>query len=317
MHRESVPPFGRVRRPGGPRSRLAAGLLAAFAAPAVADLRTLSPAPVAATESYAVHADADFGRVYALFDARRGAVVGLRHTREVPGIGSYVHRWLLGFEYRHADSLAPNLTFHPVSVGYAAGWNDDSRRLDGSLVFHRNLPGGRDGDAAALGAARAGAKAGYSLLRYGATLVQALPADWRLRFVAEGQHSTDALVPCEQFALGGHDSLRGFDERALAGDRGQRFTAELRTPDFGPRLRPRLSAQGLLFIDQGSVSRNPSAPGESASRMRAASIGFGLALSIAGSWQLHAEVARVRQSGTADAETLDQERGQVTVSWAH
>lgn len=315
MQRDSVEVAGPPRRRNP--SALAAAMLLGFAAPAAADLRTPSPPPPAvATEGFALHADADFGSVYALFDARRGAVVGLRHTRPVPGIGSYHHRWLFGFEYRHADSLAPNVTLHPVSVGYAAGWSDASRRIDGSLVFHRNLPGGPDGGAAAMATARSGAKAGYAVLRYNTTFLQTLPAAWQLRLVAEGQYSPHALVPCEQFAIGGRDSLRGVEERALAGDRGQRVTLELRTADFGTKLRPRLSAQGLVFLDQGSVSRNQALPGEASSRTQAASMGFGLAMSLARSWQLRAELARVRQGGSAEIEPLDHDRGQITVSFA-
>lgn len=293
---------------------LAAAMLAGFAAPVAADLRT-PPPPAAASEGYALHADAAFGSVYALFDAQRGAVVGLRHTRNAPGIGNYQHRWLFGLEYRHADSLVPNLTFHPVSVGYAAGWSGAGRSLDGSLAFHRNLPGGRDGGSAAMAAARSGAKAGYSILRYNMTVLQALPAAWRLRLVAEGQYSPHALVPCEQFALGGRDSVRGFEERALAGDRGRRLTVELHTPDFGTLLQPRLTARGLLFLDHGSVSRKPALRGEAGWRTEAASVGFGVAMSLARAWQLRAELAHLRQGGPDDADAIDHERGQIMVTW--
>jgi hypothetical protein len=297
------------------RRALVAALLVGLAAPAAADLRTPTLPAAAPEAGYALHADADFGSVYALFDQRRGAVVGFRHVRNAPGIGSYHHRWLFGLEYRHADSLVPNVTFHPVSVGYAAGWNGTGRSLDGSLAFHRNLPGGRDGDSAAMEAARSGAKAGYSIVRYNATFLQALPAAWRMKLVAEGQYSPPALVSCEQFALGGRDSMRGLDERALAGDRGRRLTVELQTPDFGTLLRPRLSALGLLFLDQGSVSRNQTLPGESGQRTQAASIGFGVAMSLARAWQLRAELAHLRQSGPGEADTLDHERGQLSVTW--
>ena len=262
MHRDFVAVAGPARR--RIRSPLAAAMLIAFAAPATADLRTPrapAPAPAAAiaADGYALHAEADFGSVYALFDARRGAIVGLRHTRPMPGIGSYHHRWRFGLEYRHADSLVPNVTFHPLSVGYAGGWHDASRRIDGALVFHRNLPGGRDGDSAAMAATRSGAKAGYAILRYHTTFLQTLPAAWQLRLVAEGQYSPHALVPCEQFALGGRDSLRGIEERALAGDRGQRVTLELRTADFGTRLRPRPVGPGAALPRPGQRCPQPGA----------------------------------------------------------
>jgi len=295
--------------------RLAATMLVALSAPAGADIRAHLPTPGDALTVRSVQAEVEFATVYALLDLQGGTVVGLRHTRNAPGIGSYRHRWMFGLEYRRADRWWPGLALHPVSVGYAAGWNDASRNVDGSVVYHRNLPGGRDGDSTALAAARSGAKAGYSLLRYNATVQQALPSAWKLRLVAEGQYSPHLLVPGEQFALGGRYSLRGVEERALTGDRGRRVTVELHTPDVGRRLRPQLSAQGVVFLDRGSVVRQ-GAPADETNRTAAASVGFGVVLSLPRSWHLSAEVARVRQGAAGDGQRLDHDRCQLSVRWA-
>lgn len=296
-------PRGRLATRASARPRTArhplatAALLAAFALPAAADLRSPLPTPAPEPVGYALHADSGFGRVYAEVDPRRGAAFGLRYTRSAPGIGSYHHRWLLGVEQRQADIVVPHLTVRPISIGYAAGWADGSRDVDGRIAFRRNLQGGQGG---------------YSLLRYQTTVVQQLPATWRLKLVSAGQYSAQALVPSEQFALGGDDTLRGFDERALTGDSGRRHSLELQTPDLGRLLKPRLSAQGLVFLDQGSVAGQQT-PGETR-RIQAASVGIGLEMSMARSWQLRAELAHVRRDRAGELD-LEHERGRLTVSF--
>ena len=205
----------------------------------IAALNYRAPLPALgdALDFYAVHADVDSGTVNALFDVRgRGNVAGLRYTLNLPGAGEFRHRWVFGFERRHVDNrvgltggtpdLVPDVTLRPASVGYAASWRDELRVVDGSLVFYRNLPSGRDGNAAAIEAARSGARAGYAIWRYAATAVHTLPASWQLKLALEGQHTRDALVSGEQFGLGGQDSVRGFQERELSGDRGQRVTLD-------------------------------------------------------------------------------------------
>jgi hemolysin activation/secretion protein len=93
-----------------------------------------------------------------------------------------------------------------------------------------------------------------------------------------GQWTRDALVPAEQFAIGGDGSVRGFSSRVAAGDRGQRFSLEFQSP-----VRSLQDAAGTvfgwqLFSDVAAVQRNNALPGEK-ERHLLSSLGGGIRLS--------------------------------------
>jgi len=127
-----------------------------------------------------------------------------------------------------------------------------------------NVPGGNDGKSADFVRSRATATDRYSILRYGATYVRSLGGEWQLRASLGGQHTADALVSGEQFGIGGPDSVRGYQLREIASDRGYSAQVEVYTPDFAARLGlPQEQKLRLVgFVDGGSVSRNRALPGE-------------------------------------------------------
>jgi hemolysin activation/secretion protein len=81
---------------------------------------------------------------------------------------------------------------------------------------------------------------------------------WEARLLLDAQISRDALIPGEQFGLGGMNSVRGFEERALAADSGARLSAELWAPPVPvvPGLR------FLVFLDSGYKHLEATVPGE-------------------------------------------------------
>ena len=60
--------------------------------------------------------------------------------------------------------------------------------------------------------------------------------DMQLRANVTGQWTRDALVPGEQFGIGGLDNLRSMHEREGASDRGYRASIELYSPDVGSKF---------------------------------------------------------------------------------
>ena len=252
---------------------------------------------------YGVYADVNSGVVGDFFTVRgSGSVAGLRYNQSLPPASDIRQRLTYAWEYRDFDNrvntvsgagdLVPDVAVHPLSLGYVATWTGDGRQLDLGLNYTRNIPGGARGRAADIAAARAGANASYSIVRWSATVLQALPAEWQLRLAADGQASRDALISGEQFGIGGHDSVRGFFEREIVNDTGHRVTVELQTPDFGGRLGPGVTAHALAFYDHGRVARNRALPGET-SETTIASAGIGLRVAIAPRYNLRVDVARV------------------------
>jgi hemolysin activation/secretion protein len=102
------------------------------------------------------------------------------------------------------------------------------------------------------------AKANYAYDTLNITQTTRLPyeASWVMRLT--GQTSTVNLLPSEQLGAGGHDTVRGYNERAANGSVGFLASQELRTPPFSlanDLLPDGLTdqAQLLAFWDYGSV----------------------------------------------------------------
>ena len=59
-----------------------------------------------------------------------------------------------------------------------------------------------------------------------------LPAKWSGLLRVAGQLSSQPLVSNEQYALGGHETIRGYLESGVTGDRGLMFSTELQSPNW-------------------------------------------------------------------------------------
>jgi len=88
--------------------------------------------------------------------------------------------------------------------------------------------------------------------------------------------------------------VRGFDERELIDDRGNRATLELQTPDFGERLFGGVFARALVFLDHGWLHRNHALPGETV-RDSLASAGIGLRMTYSKRASFRLDLAQILQ----------------------
>lgn len=170
--------------------------------------------------------------------------------------------------------------------------------------------GGSDNEE--LAAQRMDAKAGYVIERIQAARLQTLfgrvtkegarSGEWILFLKADGQLSTGPLVPAEQKAAGGMDSVRGYQEREALGDDGVSGTIELRTPLsitpferlFGKRQGPdkpgvpdegATQLQFVAFIDGAYVSLKEVTEGRDSSQSLVGA-GAGLRLAVTSHLQL-------------------------------
>jgi hemolysin activation/secretion protein len=128
-------------------------------------------------------------------------------------------------------------------------------------------------------------------------VTQNLPRDWQIRGEFNGQQTNDALVSGEQFGIGGINSVRGFEERSLANDRGHRGTLELHTPDFGSALPiSDLRLRALTFVDTASARRNHLLSGEVATN-HLTSVGVGLRGFIGSHAHLRLDLSHILDDG--------------------
>lgn len=182
-----------------------------------------------------------------------GEFVGLSYTQQLSRRGGYEHSWTASFqdrdfqaEFADSDGL-PDTRSRPVAVQYEGRYRAGLWRTAFFASIARNLGGGDNNDDTRYNEARPGASTGWGALRMGLTVERDLPRGWLGRILADGQYTTARLISGEQFGLGGLNSVRGYQERALSGDLGYRSSIELWSP-----LLPRLPGlRALTFIDGG------------------------------------------------------------------
>lgn len=233
-----------------------------------------------------------------------GVVYGGRYTVNLRRRGDYEQQLVFGLDHKTFENdigggglqLGNDITVHPLSVQYNGRWTRDRTEIGvfGSLV--RNLPGGDKGRQADFDKARAGAPDDFALLRGGLTLSHAYGNDWQARFAGSGQWTDRPLIPGEQFGIGGAGSVRGFEEREIANDRGWQATFEIYTPELCADLPAEQRCRLLAFVDGGAVYRLKALAGEQ-ERERVASAGLGLRYAWGRHLAFQSDFGRVLQGG--------------------
>ena len=233
----------------------------------------------------------------------RGTYAGARLNQSLSSTGEIRHKISWGIDYKDfkndcniAGSTLPScgsITAQPVSAMYTVQYATPSAQAGGSIGYFTNLAGGTHGSQDQYTAARAESTRQWDVWRLSGFVAVPLRNDWQLRFAANGQTTDDALVPAEQFGLGGAASVRGYDERTTAGDYGFNASLELYTPDLA-----RINAfenwqiRGLVFYDNGEVRRNYLQPGE-LKKNTLESIGFGVRASLRKDLSIKLDIAQV------------------------
>jgi hemolysin activation/secretion protein len=243
-----------------------------------------------------------------------GSVVGTHFNHELPRIGHFESQLIVGIDRKafrndvdlQGLQLGGDVTVDPFSLSYVGQWAVPAGNLNFYLTGVRNIPGGSQGSDAAFTTARFGATSGYGLLRYGAGFNRPLPGDWQLRLTVNGQATRDALVPGEQFGVGGAASVRGLQEREISDDKGFTANAEVYTPNLCAAVRGAATHCTLLaFFDDGHVSRNEALPNE-LTHEAVSSAGIGLRLTNGRMLSLQMDFGRVVSA--SDAQQRGDER---------
>lgn len=236
-------------------------------------------AQLAAVDLYAGYADIDGGSTTtSAGDLRfvgRSHLVGARATRYLERVGELDQRLAIGLDHRAylnqcgitglpegaCGAAGESVAVQPLSVEYTGRWTGDARMSLSASVHHNLQWGGTRSDDAHFESVRAGATPRYWLLRLGWAGAVELGGEWQLHGRMSGQFTPHALVPGEQFGVGGLGSVRGYEEREVAGDRGLFTSLELLAPagavgadEAGGQLR------WLGFVDAGQVKSRLGTP---------------------------------------------------------
>jgi len=241
----------------------------------------------------------------------QGYVFLARYNWLLPRRAEYEQRVVFGLDLRQyqnacqfgqlgsagCGSAGEDYAVHPVSIAYLGTLTKTRGLVSFYANLAQNIPGGSDGSQANLDAARPGAQGYYTIFRTGLSAAYAFWRDFQTRVRLDGQYTGDALVPGEQFGVGGWNSVRGFYERQIAGDTGYSGSAELYTPNLLPALGAGWGELRLLaFYDLGEVHDNDIAPG-TPSKDFISSAGAGLRFAIKKNVALRADAAYIINGG--------------------
>lgn len=208
-----------------------------------------------------VDSDVDVGNVQDAFDiSGAGNFVGLSFKRQLIGVGRYRHTFSAGIQDRLFDTaiassasgvaipgISTKVRSRPVSLRYDGGYNWRTTSLDFYIDFTKNLSFGGHNNAVDYAKVRAVAEPEWSAMRFGALVTQQIVQGWNGVARLTGQFTDEPLIPGEQFGLGGERSVRGFEERTIAGDTGLQINFELWTPPVAQLYGVRF----LAFLDAG------------------------------------------------------------------
>jgi hemolysin activation/secretion protein len=205
-----------------------------------------------------VDIDADLGSSFSDFESSAlNYQTAVRYSVPLPFTRRYQHEAFVGVDYKHNEN---DLLFRSsgsstpitdtetdvlqLALGYTGTlsdrWGRTSFGLQGFLS-----PGGLVGknDDDDFNAQHSGANSDYIYGRLSVERVTRLPWDFSLVLRASGQAATGNLIPSEQLGVGGYNTVRGYDEREINGDRGLVLNGEIRTPPI--RLIGRYPKTGL------------------------------------------------------------------------
>ena len=210
----------------------------------------------------------------------KGEIWGLRYNHIFARAGEYTSRLVLAYDRKYLDNTCdlPGIssktlygtagctpyTIQPVSVTYSGQWQKPGESIDFYLTAAQNIPTGADypftpgltppKDDNYSAASGYKVRDDFSAIRAGGSYFAAITGEWLFRFAANAQYSHSALPVTERFGLAGWTTVRGFNERAVATDRGHVVNLEGYTPDMAGSLGLPGTLKVLAFVDaaQGS-----------------------------------------------------------------
>jgi hemolysin activation/secretion protein len=223
-----------------------------------------------------------------------GEFWGLRATYALAKFQDINHDISLALDSRFFESnvaitgtALPALTVGslPLSLRYSARTEKPSGGIGAYAEYVTNLSGGRAGDQSSYTTSRQGAQRSWDAVRWGVDANREL-GGWSLSGRLRGQYANEALIPGEQFGLGGNGSVRGLRDREASGDKGYTLNLEVRGPQLLQGLRP------FAFYDQGYRKHVTTVPGI-IPEDTASSIGAGLQWNLDKRLELGATYANV------------------------
>jgi hemolysin activation/secretion protein len=208
--------------------------------------------------------------------------VGAMQKFFLPSLGKWRQRLAVGIEVKSTDQflLFGGSQFTPgevrlvngrVNYGLGRNWDNGACTLDTSIIHAPgNLISGNDD--ADFHAYDPQANSDYLVWRAASSGWWSPGNDWRIALRGSAQLANSALLPVEQFAVGGYQTVRGVPERDFYADDGWEASLEIYTPAIV--LKNLMQMRFLAFQDQGTLKDR----GEDSTWVAGAGVGVRLSL---------------------------------------
>jgi len=242
----------------------------------------------------------------------KGDIFSLRYNHNFARAGEYTSKAVLAYDYKYLDNTCSTggiktpfgvagctpFTLRPVSATYSGQWQKPGENIDFYVTAAKNLPTGADYpfpgafDPQDNYSAATGWKVrdDYSVMRAGGSYFAAVGGDWLVRAALNGQYAHHGLPNVEQLGLTGWTTVRGFNERVIARDRGYVVNLEVYTPDFATDMGLPGSFKFLGFYDAAQGFNIATATNQ---HVGIASAGVGLRYSLKKDISVRFDVAKV------------------------
>jgi hemolysin activation/secretion protein len=132
-------------------------------------------------------------------------------------------------------------------------------------------------------------KSDFSKIEILAGRVQALPGNFEVFALFNGQYAYDTLLSSEEFGFGGGQVGRGFDPSEITGDHGVSASIEVRRTTQMTVFSTSLAVQPYAFYDIGKIWNIDEGAKDNIS---AASAGIGVRMDIGNDWNLDFNLAK-------------------------
>ncbi len=214
---------------------------------------------------YYSRSDVDNGTIEQVFDVSgAGKFQGGSFTYTLRNLNNYRHRASVGIDDKIFENnidfqgvpLGVDVRSRPLTFSYSGEWRLERSSMKFQLKYLRNLPGGSSSDGPTYAAARSGATRTWKAFRMSGSVTYLQSKGWLGTAAISAQYTDEPLISGEQFGIGGYQSVRGFEERALSGDRGLRFSLETWTPPLPHNIRL------LAFMDAAYIKNIKPTPGQ-------------------------------------------------------
>jgi hemolysin activation/secretion protein len=194
-------------------------------------------------------------------------------------------------------TVTPAVTYVPLTVSYSGTLPMPGRVWQFSVALNTAPPGVFGNSDEKFSQRRAVARAGYLAWKLELSHERLLSPLFSSFVKIDGQYTDEPLISNEQSALGGAESIRGYRESEVAGDRSFRGSAELRYHPWGQASAERPVNTYVLTFFEGGRTWLLEPQGPQQKRSSIASAGFGLRMQGWRGFKLSADVARALRDG--------------------